>query len=148
MRQPATQRLLHLGTHFVLRPGDMGRSWLLLGDGGRLSLDALAQMSFQGRELVTLSACDTGLGGARGRDGAEVEGLNLLVLRRGARAVLASLWRVDDASTAALMGALYRHLAQGLAPEEALRLAQAGLRADPRWRAPYHWAGFYLSLRP
>jgi tetratricopeptide (TPR) repeat protein len=137
--------LLHVGTHFDLRPGHMGRSSLLLGDGTRMTLDQVAQLSFEGHDLVTLSACETGLGGA-GADGREVEGLNLLMLRRGARAVLASLWRVDDRSTSQLMRAFYRELARTDAAE-ALRRAQAEVRASAGWQAPYHWAGFYVTSR-
>lgn len=138
--------LLHVGTHFDLRPGHIGRSSLLMGDGSRLTLDTLAQLDFRGTELVTLSACETGLGGGTGADGREVEGLNLLLLRRGARAVLATLWRVDDDSTSALMRAFYRELS-GAEPAEALRRAQAALRADSRWASPFHWAAFYVTSR-
>lgn len=141
-----TGALLHVGTHFDLRPGHIGRSSLLLGDGTRLTLDTLAQLDFQGQALVTLSACETGLGGGTGADGREVEGLNVLLLRRGARAVLATLWRVEDASTSVLMRAFYRELA-GREPAEALRRAQAALRRDPRWAAPFHWAAFYVTDR-
>lgn len=139
--------MLHVGTHFDLRPGQMARSSMLLGDGTRLPLDAIARLDFRGHELVTLSACETGVGGAAGADGAEVEGLNLLLIRRGARAVLASLWRVDDQSTSALMAAFYRELAHSDAAE-ALRRAQAGVRATAAWQSPFHWAGFYVTLRP
>lgn len=134
--------LLHLASHFRLQPGLMSASWLLLGDGTPLPLPELAALDFHGQSLVTLSACETGLGGG---DGAELEGLNQTLLRRGAARVLASLWRVDDRSTAALMAAFYRALAAGRTPAEALADAQARLRADPRWAAPFHWAAFYLA---
>lgn len=144
-RQPA---LLHVGTHFTLRPGNVARSWMLLGDGSRLHLDEIAQLDFAGHALVTLSACETGIGGAPGADGREIDGLNMLVVRRGAQAVLASLWRVDDASTSALMRHFYREL-QRHAPAEALRRAQQAVRLTPggRWAAPRHWAGFYVTER-
>lgn len=143
--------LLHMGTHFVLRPGHMRRSWLLLGDGQRLYLDELARMSFAGQDLVTLSACETGVGGAAGGDGSasgqEIDGLNTLVMRRGAAAVLASLWSVEDGSTSALMLALYRELGQHADPATALARAQAAVRtsAGGARAHPFHWAGFYLA---
>lgn len=153
MGQQQGGALLHVGTHFTLRPGNVARSWLLLGDGSRLHLDELARYDFAGHALVTLSACETGLAGGStgagpGGDGREVDGLHTLVMRRGARAVLASLWRVDDASTSQLMRHFYRELARH-PPAEALRRAQQSLRqsADGRWSAPRHWAGFYLSER-
>jgi CHAT domain-containing protein len=147
----ATRRdLLHLGTHFVLRPGHIGRSWLLTGDAQRLSLDELAAIELRGQALVTLSACETGLGGAEGADGREVDGLAAVLARRGAGAVIASLWRVDDRSTGALMRALYAALAQGAAPAAALQQAQQRVRDTPggAWRHPFHWAGFTLLSGP
>lgn len=139
--------MLHVGTHFDLRPGQMARSSLLLGDGSRMALDTIARLDFRGHDLITLSACETGIGGAAGSDGREVEGLNLLLIRRGARAVLASLWRVDDRSTSALMAMFYRKLASH-EPAEALRRAQDAVRGNPAWRSPFHWAGFYVTVRP
>jgi CHAT domain-containing protein len=138
---------LHVGTHFDLRPGQMSRSSLLLGDGAQMSLQALAQLDFSGQALVTLSACETALGGAEDADGREVEGLNLLLLQRGAAAVLASLWRVDDRSTAALMTRFYEELSR-VDPARALQRAQAAVRATPGWEAPLHWAGFQLTVGP
>lgn len=137
--------MLHVGTHFDLRPGTMARSSLLLGDGTRLALDSIARLDFRGHDLITLSACETGIGGVEG--GAEIDGLNLLLVRRGARAVLASLWRVDDFSTSALMAAFYSAL-RGADPALALQRAQAEVRSTPGWQSPFHWAGFYLTTRP
>jgi hypothetical protein len=58
--------------------------------------------------------------------------------------VIASLWRVDDRSTSALMRALYAALARGTPPAAALQQAQAQVRDTPggAWRHPFHWAGF------
>lgn len=139
--------LLHLGTHFVLRPGNVARSWLLLGDGQRLHLADLGRLDFSGQVLVTLAACETAVGGQQA-DGREVDGLSSLVLRRGAGAVLASLWRVPDQATRLLMEHFYRELRRH-APERALQRAQAALRAAEggRWAAPRHWAGFVVARR-
>jgi CHAT domain-containing protein len=64
----------------------------------------------------------------------------------GARGVVASLWQVDDTATAALMTRFYRHVLTGRQrPAAALRAAQRELAADPRWTAPYFWAGFVLQ---
>lgn len=139
-----TTSLLHVGTHFELRPGSIERSSLLLGDGTSMSLAQLAGHSFSGQALVTLSACETGVGGAQGADGREVEGLNMTILRRGAQAVLASLWRVDDGSTSALMGHFYREL-RSAPPPLALQRAQQALRDSSSWASPFHWAGFYVT---
>lgn len=145
-RPAAARSMLHMGTHFDLRPGSIERSTLLLGDGSTMSLAQLAEHSFGAQALVTLSACETGVGGAQGGDGREVEGMNMTILRRGAGAVLASLWRVDDASTSVLMQAFYRELRRA-GPAEALQRAQRAVRDRPQWATPFHWAGFYVTTR-
>jgi CHAT domain-containing protein len=96
--------------------------------------------------LVTLSACETGLGRLSGGD--EQIGLVRAFGFAGAEAVLATLWRVDDASTFVFMDHVYRRIAEGSTPAAALRAAQlAFIRApDPAYRAhPYFWAGFQLT---
>jgi CHAT domain-containing protein len=148
---PGAFSVLHIGTHFRLRPGNALRSYLLLGDGSHLTLDTIGTLSFQGVDLVTLSACQTGLGGARGDDGREIEGLGALVQRRGAGNVIASLWPVEDTSTAQLMRTLYSAFAvnHGDAALGLQRAQQAlRLRKAPNGRAnadPYYWAGFFVA---
>ncbi len=150
---PREFSVLHLGTHFSLRPGNAMRSYLVLGDGSRLMLDQLSSLDFAGIDLVTLSACQTGLGGARTDDGREIEGLNAIVQERGARKVIASLWRVDDASTAELMRSMYQTLAENAEDvARALQRAQRAVRSIERngehpYEHPYYWAGFVLSDR-
>ncbi len=77
---------------------------------------------------MTLSACDTATGGA-GADGREVEGFAVLAQRQGAKAVVASLWPVADASTMMLMHDFYRARGgqAGVPKAEALRQAQLSL---------------------
>lgn len=143
--------VLHVGTHFSLRPGNANRSYLVLGDGERLTLDAIGALDFSGLSLVTLSACQSGLGGASGGDGREIEGLSEIVRRRGAQHVVASLWRVEDSSTARLMRALYAELAaNGGDAAAALRAAQRSVRTQrnglSRTHAhPFYWAGLLVS---
>lgn len=145
--------ILHIGTHFSLRPGNVMRSFLVLGDGSRLSLDAISKLSFSGIDLVTLSACQTALGGTVSDDGREIEGLNTIVQRAGARQVIASLWQVEDKSTALLMRRLYGHLAKSgddgaralqLSQVELLNLSSGGRRP---YAEPFYWAGFIASQR-
>jgi CHAT domain-containing protein len=64
----------------------------------------------------------------------------------GARAVVASLWQVDDESTSELMKRFYRAmLKDGRRPADALRTAQLEISRTPRWSAPFYWAGFVLQ---
>jgi CHAT domain-containing protein len=124
--------VVHIASHFRLHPGDETASFLLLGDGSRLSL---AQVNtwptvFGGVELLTLSACHTATGGTE-TDGKEVEGFAVLAQRQGAKAVVATLWPVEDASAQAVMQTFYRlrEAQLGLSKAEALRQAQRQLLA-------------------
>jgi CHAT domain-containing protein len=147
---PRDFSVLHIGTHFRLRPGNALRSFLLLGDGSRLTLDTLASLDFSGIDVVTLSACETALGGARTDDGREVEALSSLVERHGARRVVASLWPVEDASTAELMRLFYAsfdatHGDAALGLQRAQRALRADTRAGASHANPFYWAGFVVS---
>ena len=107
MRQTLLKRyqVVHIASHFRFVPGNETQSFLLLGDGAHLSLAELKTSAnlFGGVQLLTLSACNTGMG-----DGAEVEGFGALAQRQGAKSVIASLWPVADASTSRLMQEFYR----------------------------------------
>ncbi len=95
-------------------------------------------------ELVVLSACNTGLG--RSVRGEGLIGLVRGFMYAGAARVVASLWAVDDESTAELMKRFYRGMLQeGLSPASALRTAQVEMSKHPRWSAPYYWSGFVLQ---
>ena len=153
LHAPHSYTVLHVGTHFSLRPGNAMRSFLVLGDGSRLTLDTLAGLDFTDLDLVTLSACQTAMGGGQTDDGREVEGLSAIVQQRGAKQVVASLWRVEDESTAQLMHGMYLALAAHSADVAgALQHAQKILRAQVvggrhPYDHPYYWAGFIVSNR-
>ena len=122
--------VVHIASHFQLHPGDDMASFLLLGDGSQLPLAQLKTwpQPFQGVELLTLSACNTAVG-STGAEGTEVEGFAVLAQRQGAKAVVATLWPVVDASTTELMHTFYRlrEGQPGLPKVEALRQAQLAL---------------------
>ena len=91
-----------------------------------------------------LSACQTALG--KEIKGEGLVGLTRAFMYAGAPRVVASLWQVSDLATAELMKAFYHGmLQQHLPPASALRAAQLHLSRDPRWAAPYFWAGFVLQ---
>jgi CHAT domain-containing protein len=120
--------VVHIASHFQFHPGNETDSFLLLGDGNHLSLaqlNASPVQVFRGVELLTLSACDTAMGGARAT-GKEVEGFGTLAQKQGANAVLATLWPIADDSTKDLMQAFYRlrERQPGVTKVEALRQAQ------------------------
>jgi CHAT domain-containing protein len=92
-------------------------------------------------DLVTLSACKTGLGLRVSGEG--VLGLSRAFINAGARAVLVSLWEVPDESTALFMEEFYRLLAQGIDKVEALKKAKEYLRMKG-YENPFFWAPFIL----
>ncbi len=94
-------------------------------------------------DLVTLSACETGLGKEMAGEG--LIGLTRAFQFAGARSVLASLWKVEDEATAALMTRFYGYLKAGKAKDEALRLAQIDLIRSPNYSQPRDWAAFQLN---
>jgi CHAT domain-containing protein len=125
MRETLLKRypVVHIASHFRFQAGNETQSFLLLGDGAHLSLAELKTSAnlFGGVQLLTLSACNTGMG-----DGTEVEGFGTLAQRQGAKAVIASLWPVADASTSLMMQRFYRirESSPGKTKLEALREAQ------------------------
>jgi CHAT domain-containing protein/Tfp pilus assembly protein PilF len=99
-------------------------------DRGILTAEAIAGLPLDKLELAVLSACETGLGEVGGGEG--VFGLQRAFHVAGCRTVVASLWKVDDQATAALMGLFYHHLwEEGKPPLEALREAQLAVYRHP-----------------
>jgi CHAT domain-containing protein/Tfp pilus assembly protein PilF len=95
-------------------------------------------------DLVTLSACKSGLGAEMGGEG--LLGLTRAFQYAGARTVLASLWSIPDRSTAELMRRFYGFLHQGDSKDSALRRAQlAMIHAGGAYAQPLRWAGFQLT---
>ena len=150
--------LVHIASHFYFSPGNETNSFLLLGGsdphGSHLTLAQMRDdpsFDFSQTKLLTLSACDTAMGGAEG-DGREVDGLGNVAHDKGAEAVLASLWAVNDKSTGVLMQEMYRlwTTTPGMTKSEALRRAQLALLHDPKgaYSRPYYWAPFVLIGNP
>jgi CHAT domain-containing protein len=99
-------------------------------DRGILTAEAIIGLRLTDLELAVLSACETGLGEVAGGEG--VFGLQRAFHVAGTRNVVASLWKVDDKATAALMGLFYRNLwIEKQEPLEALRQAQLHLYRNP-----------------
>src|SRR5437588_7687636 len=125
--EPGRYPLVHIASHFSFKPGNEADSFLLLGNGDRLTLDKINMTAggkfFYKVELLTLSACDTATGS--NANGKEVEGFAVLAQRQGAQAVLATLWPVADKSTQQLMGRFYQFRVRNhLTKAESLRKAQ------------------------
>ena len=165
-------RILHIATHGEFKPSNPRDSYFLLGTGEHYPIpDIRSLRQLNNIHLVVLSACETALGGEDGL-GLEVTGMSSYFMgdRDRAKAVLASLWQVNDASTSQLMQKFYANLATGnLSKAEALRRSQLSLMGknttisgdlrgsikfpnsdgsktaiDRNLSHPYYWAPFIL----
>ncbi len=132
--------VLHLAAHTTVDDEHPWRSGFALTD-APLSAADIAGLDLDTR-LAVLSGCESA--GGRVLSGEGVQGLSSAFLAAGCRAVVATLWPVDDRVTARWMKAFYQELARGAPAAAALREAQEKLRADSRTAAPSHWAGFVL----
>jgi CHAT domain-containing protein/Flp pilus assembly protein TadD len=144
-------RIVHFATHGLLdsvHPELSGLVFSMVDKNGQpqngfLELQDIYNLNLPA-DLVVLSACETGLG-------KEISGEGLVGLTRGfmyagASRVMASLWKVSDAGTAALMAEFYRSMEKdSLPPAAALRAAQIKMWQQKRWRDPYYWAAFQLQ---
>lgn len=161
-RELETAAVVHLATHgyaftsrrrtresFVaLAPGQRTEPLPLLAEeDGLLTVGEI--LDDQGirtaAELVTLSACQTGLGNVNRSEG--TVGLQRAFLAKGARSVLVSLWSISDDATRLLMTSFYRHwLTDPDRPSKAkaLQRAQNDVRSNRRFEHPFYWAPFQL----
>ena len=161
--------IVHIASHFVLKPGDDSESYLLLAGkdndsaGYHLTVADFRDnqnLGLSDTDLLTLSACETGVS-SNASNGREVDGLATTAQLKGAKAVISSLWQVNDASTGELMADFYKRWVGGsgkVMKVEALRQAQLDLlkgkiapqpdQADPNaptnFAHPYYWAPFIL----
>src|SRR5215813_12149893 len=123
----ANRDIIHFATHAELNEDDPLSSAVLLAKGGkedgRLEVREIFGMDLKAN-LVVLSGCDTALG--KLSTGDELVGLTRAFIYAGTPSVMASLWSVDDSSTAQLMASFYRNL-KTMSKAEALRQAQLGL---------------------
>ncbi len=164
---------VHVATHGVFNTRQPLYSYILMtpseGDDGHLAVHEILDLTVQCK-LLTLSACETGLGQLSNGD--ELVGLSRAFMYSGAPAVVVSLWKVDDATTSVLMARFYQYLAVGNTAADALSLAQRDLltrsyaepnasrgkpavvdpavltelhkRGKASARLPYYWAAFQV----
>src|SRR5439155_7004589 len=109
-------------------------------DSGILTALEAANLDLWGTKLVTLSACDTGVGEIRNGEG--VYGLRRAFFLAGAETVVMSLWPVSDYVTREMMTAYYTGLKQGLGRGAALRQAQLAMLKRKGREHPFYWASF------
>jgi CHAT domain-containing protein/tetratricopeptide (TPR) repeat protein len=130
--------VLHLACHGMFRVDNPMFSSLKVGDGWLAASDVM-RLDLAGA-LVTLSACESGRNEVFAGD--ELMGLTRAFLGAGATTLVASLWLVQDETTAELMENWYEHLSEGVGRTTALRNAQLALK--DKHPHPYYWAPFVL----
>lgn len=157
-------RILHIASHGFFLDDDQGpgsgatpqnpllRSGLALaganlpgaehGRGILTSLEA-SSLNLWGTRLVTLSACDTGVGEIRNGEG--VYGLRRAFTLAGSETLVMTLWPVTDAIARDTMVAYYARLRDGMGRGDALRQAKLSILKRPALRHPYYWGGFIQS---
>ena len=146
-------RILHFSTHGYFNLKNPLLSGLELEPDNRndgfLEVHEILGLSLHA-DLVTLSACQTGMGSGYFNEipaGDEFVSLTRAFLLAGSRSVLATLWEVDDRSTIDLMTGFYRALDQsGYANGQTVALAQAQreLKNSVKYQHPFYWAPFVL----
>lgn len=143
---PSQRSVVHVSTHFKISTLQFDQSKLFLGDGSHYSLQELIGMygDLSDIDLLTLSACNSVTDSKF--EGKEFEGLGATFQRKGVKAVLGTLWAVEDESTASLMQQFYKHRGEQrkMSKAQALQEAQKVMLASEKWRHPYYWSGFVL----
>jgi CHAT domain-containing protein len=165
LERVAGPRILHIASHGFFLEDEAGdgaagaiaenpllRSGLALaganlpgvahGNGILTALEA-AGLNLWGTSLVTLSACDTGVGEVRNGEG--VYGLRRAFMLAGSETLVMSLWPVTDAVARDTMVAYYARLRGGLGRGDALRQAKLAIMKRPALHHPYYWGGFIQS---
>jgi CHAT domain-containing protein/Tfp pilus assembly protein PilF len=139
--------LLHLGTHGCFLPSGcpdlaMTANTLLFANGVQYPIAKAAELGLSNTELLVLAACQTARITTDNDVG--VSGLAYVWERAGARAVVATLWNVDDQTSSQLIPAFYTNLQGGMDKAAAMRQAKVKLiRSDPNLH-PYSWAPFIM----
>lgn len=148
VREAEQYRIVHLATHgkandkvgdhsflaFFEIKDSLENEWLYVREIYNLALNA---------DLVTLSACETGIGEMKRGEG--IISLARAFAYAGAKSIVTSLWSVNDASTKDLMVFFYTNLQSGLPKDESLAQAKRQLMAQkPGSAHPYYWAAFVV----
>jgi CHAT domain-containing protein len=140
--------IVHLATHAQFVDGTPDASFILFGNGDKVTLREVKEWQLGNVDLVVLSACQTGLGGLG--SGVEILGLGYQFQVAGSKSAIATLWEIDDGGTQVLMDKFYPALKQGTPTAEALHQAQLKLinskptNGQPDTSQPYYWSAFIL----
>lgn len=141
-------RIIHLATHAFVDDRNPLRSSVVLtldrdpNEDGLLQMREIFNLKLNA-DLVTLSACQTGLGQFIKGEG--ISGINRAFFYAGASSVCISLWAVNDEATYQLMNRFYLHIRSGMTVKEALRTTKLEMIRSGVLSHPYYWAPFIVS---
>jgi CHAT domain-containing protein/tetratricopeptide (TPR) repeat protein len=141
--KPARFSLIHFAAHGIANPiSPLDSAIVLSPKNGSFLLHARDIMGQDlSADIVTMAACRCA--GTKAYAGEGLVGLAWAFLHAGARNVVATLWDVNDRSTAQLMSLFYTRLGQGVKPAVALHEAKLELmRANAAWHKPWYWGAF------
>lgn len=143
---------VHLATHGRIDSVTPASSYLVLAsddDDGRLGYREIPGLApwLGSARMVVLSACESGRPvDAKGGEGViSIQGLAAQFRRAGVETLVASLWKVDDQGTRALMERFYAELAAGRDAARAMQAAQVALLHSETYRTPWVWAAFVVA---
>lgn len=140
-REGPASDLIHMACHGEFRTDNPMFSSLTLAD-GRITVRDLVDRRLEA-ELVTLSACETGVNEIHAGD--ELLGLARGFLTAGVSSLVVTLWRVDDETAVRLMTDFYKEVQRGKSVSASLKIAQK--QAISRGTSPYFWAPFIFIGR-
>ena len=139
-------KIIHFATHSMIDNNRPDRSYIALSieedEDGLLYTSEIFNLSINA-DLVTLSACQTGLGKLIRGEG--IEGINRAFFYAGTSSVLMSLWPVNDQATSQLMERFYIHMNRKNSIMNSLREAKLELIESEALSHPFYWAGFIVS---
>jgi CHAT domain-containing protein len=143
LAQSHDQDVVHFSCHDWFDVGQPEQSGLMLVGGWLTVQRIITELRLEQAQVATLGACLSGR--VRLQSGDENVGLLQAMLTSGAKAVVASLWSADDASTRVLFEAFYAELVAGRSPAQAMQEAAQRVQERPGWEHPYYWAAFQVS---
>jgi len=141
-------KIIHLATHSIIDDKRPARSFIVFSldndpeEDGFLQMREIYNLNLNS-DLVTLSACQTGLGQLIKGEG--IEGINRAFFFAGSSSVLMSLWAVNDQATYQLMERFYTYLRSSESIMDGLRKAKLEMIDSDVLSHPYYWAGFVIS---
>ncbi|HEY8133072.1 MAG TPA: CHAT domain-containing tetratricopeptide repeat protein [Thermoanaerobaculia bacterium] len=143
-------KVIHLATHALLDPQNPSRSGIVFrrgssSDDGWLQMREIYQLDLAG-QLVVLSACQTAFGTVSSAEG--MQSLARAFTYAGARAVVGTLWKVEDTTAARIVENMYSAIAEGSSVSAALRSAQLEAAGEQPYRTAREWAGWVATGDP